>query len=249
MLSQSQWLAINGLILLIYQTEDLKMMRRYFLDAMGLIVPYDKAGFYLFSEEANGKIIMQQPVCKNLSDAVVKEYEQLINSDISARRVINLRRTTAYRSSDLIQPARGCSENFIEMNQEFWYSGIIMNDKERLLGEMILYRNKKKANFSDTEVEVLDVVKEHLALRLLHENPREDISDIRVSPLAELGFTERECEIAELLTQQFSIKEISAKLVISPYTTKKHISHIYGKLQVKNRLQFLDVVRQCEKKR
>jgi LuxR family maltose regulon positive regulatory protein len=39
------------------------------------------------------------------------------------------------------------------------------------------------------------------------------------------------------VTQQLSNKEIAAKLLISIGTVKKHLSHIYGKLNVSNRWQ------------
>ena len=55
-------------------------------------------------------------------------------------------------------------------------------------------------------------------------------------PLVE-PLTNRELEILDLLTQRLSTKEITAKLFISPGTVKKHLSNIYGKLNVNNRRQ------------
>jgi LuxR family maltose regulon positive regulatory protein len=51
------------------------------------------------------------------------------------------------------------------------------------------------------------------------------------------SLTDREMEILTLLAQRLSNKEISAILVISPETVKRHTSNIYQKLQVKNRRQ------------
>lgn len=57
-------------------------------------------------------------------------------------------------------------------------------------------------------------------------------------PLALIeSLTDREMEILTLLAQRLSNKEISAILVISPETVKRHTSNIYQKLQVKNRRQ------------
>jgi len=244
-LSHLQWLEINDLILLINRTEDLKMMRLYFLDAVRLILPYDKAVFYLFTEEENGIITLKEPVFKNLSTEAVKEYERLINSDVMGRRVMNLRRTTEYRSSDLIQQVQSAAGDFFTKNNIFWYSGIVMADKDILLGEVIFYRSRDKNDFSDTDLEILNILKDHFTLRLSREKDK-CLTVGRVNPLTALGLTERECEITELIMRKFSIEEISDKLVISPYTTKKHINHIYCKLHVKNRLQLLDVVRNCK---
>jgi DNA-binding CsgD family transcriptional regulator len=55
--------------------------------------------------------------------------------------------------------------------------------------------------------------------------------------LAGLGVSPREAEIAGLVMRGFSNKEIGAELFISLDTVKKHLSSIYQKAGVKNRLQ------------
>jgi len=55
-------------------------------------------------------------------------------------------------------------------------------------------------------------------------------------PLVE-PLTNRELEVLDLVTQRLSTKEIAAKLFISTGTVKKHLSNIYGKLNVNNRRQ------------
>jgi len=52
-----------------------------------------------------------------------------------------------------------------------------------------------------------------------------------------LGFTPREAEIVALVRRGYSNKEIGAELFISLDTVKKHLSSIYQKARVKNRLQ------------
>ena len=64
-------------------------------------------------------------------------------------------------------------------------------------------------------------------------------SSLTSQPLVE-PLTNREFEILELLTQRMSTKEIAAKLFISPTTVKKHLSNIYGKLNVSNRRQAVE---------
>lgn len=55
--------------------------------------------------------------------------------------------------------------------------------------------------------------------------------------LSALGISQREAEITSLILRGFSNKEIGDKLFISLETVKKHISNIYRKLGIKNRLQ------------
>ncbi len=54
--------------------------------------------------------------------------------------------------------------------------------------------------------------------------------------------TEREMEILELLQKGLIYKEIADKLCISKDTVKKHIQHIYQKLQVQTRMEAVNKV-------
>jgi DNA-binding NarL/FixJ family response regulator len=49
--------------------------------------------------------------------------------------------------------------------------------------------------------------------------------------------TSREIEVLQLLTDELSNKEIAAELVISPKTVRNHLSSIYRKLQVSDRIE------------
>jgi DNA-binding NarL/FixJ family response regulator len=52
-----------------------------------------------------------------------------------------------------------------------------------------------------------------------------------------VGFSERELDVAALIAEGRSNKEISTALDISEPTVKKHVGHILGKLQLQDRLQ------------
>jgi ATP/maltotriose-dependent transcriptional regulator MalT len=58
-------------------------------------------------------------------------------------------------------------------------------------------------------------------------------------PLVE-PLTNRELEVLGLLAQRLRNKEIAAKLFVSPVTIKKHLTSIYGKLNVIGRLQAIE---------
>jgi DNA-binding CsgD family transcriptional regulator len=58
-----------------------------------------------------------------------------------------------------------------------------------------------------------------------------------VGQLSEFNISKREAEIIGLILRGFSNKEIGENLFISSETVKKHVSNIYKKLGVRNRLQ------------
>ena len=52
-----------------------------------------------------------------------------------------------------------------------------------------------------------------------------------------MKLTKREVEILELLSTGLSRTQIADKLFVSPETVKKHVQHIYKKLEVKNKIE------------
>lgn len=65
--------------------------------------------------------------------------------------------------------------------------------------------------------------------------PKKDIEKIVLSV--------RETEILEQLSKGYTNKRIAEKLIISPFTVKRHIENIYQKLQAHNRIELLDKAR------
>lgn len=254
MLTNSEWFGVNELSLLIHGTDVVREMQQYFLEALRNIIPFERAAFFLYHEESNGKILLQSPAVINMNPEIVTAYEALINTNGIFRRVINLRRSMAYRGSDFGIPDEKATEEVEEMRRVFllpndigFYSGIVLSDKRKLIGEIILYRPARQRDFTDNEVEVLDCLKRHLMIRLRREekmNPVAASEKKRDDVLfTGMGLTPRECEIAGLIMQQYSTEEISKRLVISQYTTKKHLHHIFAKLGVRNRMQLIEAIR------
>ena len=61
--------------------------------------------------------------------------------------------------------------------------------------------------------------------------------------LARLGITQREHEVILLLITGKTYKEIAAELFISLPTVKTHVSNIYSKANVRNRLELSNLIK------
>jgi DNA-binding CsgD family transcriptional regulator len=70
----------------------------------------------------------------------------------------------------------------------------------------------------------------------------ENIISTDENKLAKLGITQREQEVLQLLVTGKTYKEIAAELFISLPTVKTHVSNIYSKAKVRNRLELSNLI-------
>ena len=70
------------------------------------------------------------------------------------------------------------------------------------------------------------------------------------SPLSTLidSLTKREREVLDYLTKAYSNKEIAALMFVSEQTIKNHVSSVYSKLEVTNRMQLMKLVCNLDRK-
>ena len=73
------------------------------------------------------------------------------------------------------------------------------------------------------------------------EHTSSTVSD-KVQYFRDAGLTPREVEIALLIDRRLTNREIGDALFISEGTVKKHVSHIFSKLQVSSREEFRGVI-------
>src|SRR5271166_5389862 len=57
--------------------------------------------------------------------------------------------------------------------------------------------------------------------------------------LIQKGLSNRESEVAELVTKGMSNKEVANQLFVTEKTVKFHLTHIYKKMNVKSRAQLI----------
>lgn len=56
--------------------------------------------------------------------------------------------------------------------------------------------------------------------------------------------TIRELEVLKLIAEGLNYKEVADKLFVSPETVRKHLSNIYAKLKVNNKVAAINKIRQ-----
>ena len=101
------------------------------------------------------------------------------------------------------------------------------------IGDMRIWRDRRRENFSDNDLAMLDLVRPAfvVALRRSQRVAADDRRDPVVTPLST-----REREVADLAARGLHDKEIARELGISVTTVRTHIDHAFRKLGVTNRI-------------
>lgn len=246
MLDHKEWMRINDIILIINSTENINSMRKYFFEAISLLIPYEKAMFYLLKEE-NDKVKLVNPVFVNVDIDFAKEYENTFEEARYGRIAVNARRSIAYRDTNLIPESVRINtdvyKSFMLPHGIPYGGGIIVADKGILLAEITFFRTSEQGDFTDKELFILGILKAHLQIRLIKQSYSNSENDCLLTEkslrLVELGLTNREIEVVSLVANGLNTDEIGNKMNISVYTVKKHINNIFFKLKIKSRLQLI----------
>ena len=251
-LGEKEWVFINDLLYKIHLTENIPEIQKSFLELIRFLIPYDMATFYLAS--TNGDHILSEPVGINISEEKLNRYIERYEEIDYARWILLSSKSTVYRETDMVsdhdrETNAYYQEAYIPDNIYF-SSYICLVHNGIFTGIVSLYRFKDNVDFSERDLFIMELVKDHLALRLYRKNLTNELPYLTTQKHTDLRdytdqhrLTIREADVFYLLFDELSDDEICAKLFISPSTLKKHILNIYKKLGVKNRLQLYKLVK------
>jgi len=131
-------------------------------------------------------------------------------------------------------------------NTQFVTDFVTPRKVERCLGgwfrryTIIVPRCRHARLFTEKEVAISAILAPHLenfydALSLAAATPGEPQHESLTGDAARMGLTQREYEIALLLSERLSMQEVADRLFISPRTVEKHAENIYAKLGIRKK--------------
>jgi DNA-binding CsgD family transcriptional regulator len=106
-------------------------------------------------------------------------------------------------------------------------------------GALRLLALAKRKGFNADDVELLTACLPAMTMMLAQvvaTSERQRRATARVEAAKELGLSERELEVLQLLSQGLLATSIASRLALSPRTVHKHLGNIYFKLGVHDRL-------------
>jgi DNA-binding CsgD family transcriptional regulator len=249
-LESNDWILLNQIVYKINSITEIDKMQKSFLELLQLLIPFDVGTFYL--ADCKGTHLLGRPVGLNVNEAGLQEYSESFEDIDYTKWVFLSGKSMAYRESDLFpDEVRENTTLYKEMyapNNLHFSAQLSLVHDELFLGIVSLYRPKDKSDFSERDVFVLEMLMEHLALRLFRDpsfasGTSCDYSRQNLASISnQIRLTQREAEVFLLLFTEKSDEEICDELCITQSTFKKHVQSIYVKSGVKNRLQLYKLV-------
>jgi DNA-binding CsgD family transcriptional regulator len=133
--------------------------------------------------------------------------------------------------------------DFLVRDGLYWGVNLFAWDGERNIGDMRIWRRRSRGRFDHETLALLEIVRPALtaALRRCQRTvPAAVPADGSTAPAAGMGgprLTPRERDVVELTIQGLPDKVIAQRLGISFPTVRTHVTHIFEKLGVSNRVQ------------
>ena len=250
-LNENEWIVLIETIYNLNSNEDSRKMRSIFLELIKGLIPYDSAIFYI--ADTRGEHLLADPVVVNYDKDLILSYIEFGEELDYTWGMMQCARSMVFRDSDLMSNEfREDSEfyrRYLKPQGLHYVMQGIFSYERKFLGLVSLLRSKRNGDFSEKEIFMMDMLKDHISLRLYQEERRKSInySDARKHLDLEIyiekyGLTKKESDVFKLLAEGLENSEICEQLCITNHTLKKHILNIYKKTGVNSRLKLFRLV-------
>ncbi|MDR1766639.1 MAG: helix-turn-helix transcriptional regulator [Lachnospiraceae bacterium] len=249
-LKNTEWLMIHKILLEMYDIRSLDVFAPKVLRLFRTVIPCSMGYFMLF--DADGGIIAKQSAFADMdpgvfalymSDYYEKDYLKYM-FDISTR-------SFTYRDTDILDDAfrkkTPFYREFLRPNMIPYGAGAVLCIDGKPMGILNFFRNESMGDFSDKDLFVLDIFRDHLSGMLMRlqddARARQASHGAGISAMAAAhGLTGRESEVLGLVLEGFSNIRLADGLHISESTAKKHVHSIFSKTGVRTRSELRTVV-------
>jgi len=140
--------------------------------------------------------------------------------------------------------------DFLARDGLYYGMNLYVHDSGVNIGDMRIWRNRRRENFDDSDLEVLEMIKPHFRNSMKNSLRFCRVEDRNVAAGRELilsdrlgverirstyGLTAREAQIALEIAHGKTDHEIAEAIGVAFSTIRTHINHVYAKLGIRNR--------------
>lgn len=253
-LKETEWLTINKVLLEVHDIATMDIFSNRVLRICRMLIPYTKGYFIIFNEEEkidkdHSSVIDMDPRIYDLYiDSYYDQDYMKYTMDISNH-------TITYRDTDIMEENIRCKTEFyckfLKPNDIPYGAGIVLRRNGKNIGIINFFRNSRLGDFSNKDMFILDVLKEHLShilsRQLASEKKPVKNQEYNMEKAIRLyGLSKREGEVLKYLLEGLSNAQIAENMNISLSTVKKHVYKIFLKMQINTRAQLYILINQIK---
>ena len=244
-----EWKFLLQLVSRIDAAENYEETCRVLMEQLQTVLPIDRAFCQRIGREER-RVTISEPVNYRLND----DYSGFLNGSYPRwSEFIMSPSSMVFSQSELVEDGEHWERS--RVYREIWqprdiywglFTSVIYQDQPLIL--LGLFRQRGKKDFSERDRFILQALEDALEQRfsrlLVNEKPVGNLGlkKVMLPKAAGFGLTKRETEITDLICQGYSSEQICGQLYISPATLNKHLSNIYCKTGVKNRIRLISLM-------
>lgn len=243
-----EWKFLLQIVCRIYSADGYEETCRTLMEQLQTLIPFDRAFCFKIGRE-NGKAVMSEPVNFCLDD----NYNTFLNGKYPHwSEFIMSPSSMVFCQSEIVEAGERWERS--RVYREIWqprniywglFSSVIYQDQPLIL--LGLFRSRGKKDFSERDRFILTALQDALERRFsqlasVEKSAGMGLKKVMLPRAAEFGLTKRETEITDLICQGYTSEQICSQLFISPATLNKHVSNVYCKTGVKNRIQLIGLM-------
>lgn len=233
---------ISKILYKVFSISDELQMRRAVLELIPNLVWCNKASFYLGASQK--EYFIDRPVGYHMDEKLLNQYLDYDHRCDYMNGIFINSETEVYRETDYfteeVRTGTSYFRELLEPNDMYYSVQISLYYSDIFLGVISLFRGKGEEDFSDHELFLLTLIKDHLALRLHQDYIKVGngaVSNSMQKYIQIYGLTVREADVVRLIFEGMTNDQMAEALSISHYTIQKHISNIYKKLNINSKSQ------------
>lgn len=244
-LTDTQWTMINEIIKKIY-LDDISQVLENVTHGLSKLINYSHSMYHYYKLSGKKTVALDYhsiDLSQEVLNAYIDKFENIDYiawySDIPISR--------AYRDTDLMDDeSRETSELMTEWmqpnNMYFCLSSTVAHHKIAFAG-LSFFKTREDGDFTDDEKRILSIINDHLSIKFfLSSVTAADTQDNSEHYFKKYKLSNKEMEILEEIKNGVLREDLPEKLCISENTLKKHLSHIYEKLQINRFEQLLQLL-------
>ncbi|WP_310610217.1 LuxR C-terminal-related transcriptional regulator [Limnohabitans sp.] len=172
----------------------------------------------------------------NMDPANIQQYENYYQfndpiTPLMKRYEVAVRATDVLKQEELIKTE--FYNDFLKKDGLCWGVNLYAWQRGRNLGDMRIWRDSRRNNFSEDDLRMLDMIQPAFTNALARA--REYAEPRNATPSLIISLSPREQETAQLVAQGLSDKEIARHLNIATTTVRTHLENAFRKTGASNR--------------